>query len=247
MHCMRSWILLSEWTGCLTSMMRNLCHTYKLSSKRQDGELYLICAFFIIISLKYFNTRRWRPVLPLGVAHATVSDDAYEDMYIPKGSTVYANTHVIHHYLCQWLTNPMKVLWLKILRFCRILYYYWVDAIIVLNVSWTKWIPTWAIFEYHWSDVYQVYPRLWIWPPHMSRNACSSTVFVHSYLEVCFHLRYFPCTWMAMTYTAHVQSFMGIWDHAYEGSHWQTHPSFSGQFHDWISLATQTFSVLAYS
>ncbi|KAJ7366935.1 cytochrome P450 [Mycena albidolilacea] len=34
---------------------------------------------------------RWRPVLPLGVAHATTADDIYNGYFIPKGATVIAN------------------------------------------------------------------------------------------------------------------------------------------------------------
>lgn len=41
------------------------------------------------------ETRRWCPVLPIGVAHAVITDDAYEGMYIPKGSTVYANIYAM--------------------------------------------------------------------------------------------------------------------------------------------------------
>ncbi|KAG2154435.1 cytochrome P450 [Suillus bovinus] len=48
-------------------------------------------------SMPYINavireTLRWFPVVPLGVAHATVNDDVYEGYYIPKGATVMANT-----------------------------------------------------------------------------------------------------------------------------------------------------------
>jgi len=34
---------------------------------------------------------RWRPVLPLGVSHATTTDDVYEGYYIPKGAMVISN------------------------------------------------------------------------------------------------------------------------------------------------------------
>ncbi|KAH9003795.1 cytochrome P450 [Lactarius hatsudake] len=40
---------------------------------------------------------RWRLVLPLGVAHATMVDDVYKDYFIPKGATVLANTWAILH------------------------------------------------------------------------------------------------------------------------------------------------------
>ncbi|KAF4617908.1 hypothetical protein D9613_005902 [Agrocybe pediades] len=35
---------------------------------------------------------RWRPVLPLGVAHCAYTDDVFRDYYIPKGCTVIINT-----------------------------------------------------------------------------------------------------------------------------------------------------------
>ncbi|KAJ7704674.1 cytochrome P450 [Mycena metata] len=37
----------------------------------------------------YREVKRWRPVLPLGVAHATSEDDIYEGYFIPKGTTIY--------------------------------------------------------------------------------------------------------------------------------------------------------------
>ncbi|KAG1733011.1 cytochrome P450 [Suillus paluster] len=38
---------------------------------------------------------RWHPILPLGVPHATSSDDMYEGYFIPKGTTVICNTWAI--------------------------------------------------------------------------------------------------------------------------------------------------------
>ncbi|KAF9469732.1 cytochrome P450 [Collybia nuda] len=40
---------------------------------------------------------RWRPVLPLGVAHAALNDDVYNGYYIPKGSTVISNIWAMTH------------------------------------------------------------------------------------------------------------------------------------------------------
>jgi cytochrome P450 len=37
------------------------------------------------------EVQRWRPILPLGVAHSNVYADEYEGRFIPKGSTVFAN------------------------------------------------------------------------------------------------------------------------------------------------------------
>ncbi|KAF8552975.1 cytochrome P450 [Imleria badia] len=47
-------------------------------------------------ALPYVNaivreTLRWRPVVPLGVWHATSNSDVYNGQYIPKGATVVAN------------------------------------------------------------------------------------------------------------------------------------------------------------
>ncbi|KAF9261871.1 cytochrome P450 [Marasmius fiardii PR-910] len=53
-------------------------------------------------NLPYINailaeTLRWNPVLPLCVAHATVSDDVYEGYLIPGGSTVIPNIWAVLH------------------------------------------------------------------------------------------------------------------------------------------------------
>ncbi|KAJ6508744.1 cytochrome P450 [Mycena sanguinolenta] len=39
----------------------------------------------------YREVLRWRPVLPLGVAHASSVDDIYNGYFIPKGATVISN------------------------------------------------------------------------------------------------------------------------------------------------------------
>jgi cytochrome P450 len=36
---------------------------------------------------------RWRPVLPLGVAHATTADDIYNGYFIPKGNYSSQKSH----------------------------------------------------------------------------------------------------------------------------------------------------------
>ncbi|KAG1822453.1 cytochrome P450 [Suillus subaureus] len=41
------------------------------------------------------ETFRWHPILPLGVPHATSSDDTYDGFFIPKGTTVMCNTWAI--------------------------------------------------------------------------------------------------------------------------------------------------------
>ncbi|KAF5372980.1 hypothetical protein D9758_001784 [Tetrapyrgos nigripes] len=54
-------------------------------------------------NLSYINaivneTLRWRPVAILGgTPHAVVADDVYKEMYIPRGSTVFANFDRIMH------------------------------------------------------------------------------------------------------------------------------------------------------
>ncbi|KAG1739606.1 cytochrome P450 [Suillus lakei] len=41
------------------------------------------------------ETFRWHPILPLGVPHATSSDDTYDGCFIPKGTTVMCNAWAI--------------------------------------------------------------------------------------------------------------------------------------------------------
>ncbi|KAG0697623.1 cytochrome P450 [Suillus ampliporus] len=41
------------------------------------------------------ETMRWHPILPLGVPHATSSNDVYDGYFIPKGATVMCNTWAI--------------------------------------------------------------------------------------------------------------------------------------------------------
>ena len=40
---------------------------------------------------------RWRPVTPLGVPHATIEDDWYEGMFIPKGTICLTNLWQCHN------------------------------------------------------------------------------------------------------------------------------------------------------
>ncbi|KAH9976262.1 cytochrome P450 [Lactifluus volemus] len=40
---------------------------------------------------------RWRPVVPLGVPHASTKDDVYDGYFIPKGAIVIGNTWAIMH------------------------------------------------------------------------------------------------------------------------------------------------------
>jgi len=43
------------------------------------------------------EAHRWQTTIPFGVAHAAYDDDIYENYFIPKGSIVIANAHVILH------------------------------------------------------------------------------------------------------------------------------------------------------
>ncbi|KAF9239603.1 cytochrome P450 [Melanogaster broomeanus] len=43
------------------------------------------------------ETLRMYPVVPLGLPHATTTDDIYEGHFIPKGSTIVANIWAIYH------------------------------------------------------------------------------------------------------------------------------------------------------
>ncbi|KAJ6585036.1 cytochrome P450 [Mycena capillaripes] len=47
--------------------------------------------FLPFVEALYREVLRWKPVLPLGVAHATTEDDVYEGYFIPKGATVISN------------------------------------------------------------------------------------------------------------------------------------------------------------
>lgn len=41
------------------------------------------------------ETMRWRCIVPVSVPHAAMSDDVYNGMFIPKGTTVYANIYAM--------------------------------------------------------------------------------------------------------------------------------------------------------
>jgi cytochrome P450 len=43
------------------------------------------------------ETLRWCPVSPIGLPHRSLQDDVYNDMFIPKGSYVYANARAMTH------------------------------------------------------------------------------------------------------------------------------------------------------
>ncbi|KAF7346388.1 O-methylsterigmatocystin oxidoreductase [Mycena sanguinolenta] len=45
----------------------------------------------------YREVMRWKPVFPLGVAHASSADDVYNTYFIPKGTTVISNIWAMTH------------------------------------------------------------------------------------------------------------------------------------------------------
>ncbi|KAJ7259562.1 cytochrome P450 [Mycena haematopus] len=45
----------------------------------------------------YREVMRWKPVFPLGLAHASDADDIYNGYFIPKGSTVISNIWAMTH------------------------------------------------------------------------------------------------------------------------------------------------------
>ncbi|EKM48686.1 uncharacterized protein PHACADRAFT_154991 [Phanerochaete carnosa HHB-10118-sp] len=40
---------------------------------------------------------RWRPIVPLGVAHQSIADDEYEGYHIPAGTVIFGNARAILH------------------------------------------------------------------------------------------------------------------------------------------------------
>lgn len=55
-----------------------------------------------IPNLTYANlilqeTYRMNPLSPLGIPHASIADDVYKGMFIPKGTTIYQNVWAMHH------------------------------------------------------------------------------------------------------------------------------------------------------
>jgi cytochrome P450 len=57
---------------------------------------------------------RWRPIVPLGVPHATTKADEYDGYDIPKGATVYCNIEYVStsfsQALCHLTPSPHSVL-----------------------------------------------------------------------------------------------------------------------------------------
>lgn len=49
------------------------------------------------INLILQETYRMNPLSPLGIPHASVKDDIYNGMFIPKGTIVYQNVWAMHH------------------------------------------------------------------------------------------------------------------------------------------------------
>ena len=54
------------------------------------------------------NTRtRWRPVVPVGIAHATTKADMYDGYDIPEGATVFANIEYVWTSSFELVLRPM--------------------------------------------------------------------------------------------------------------------------------------------
>lgn len=66
----------------------NVVGSYRLPSYEDRPSLPYVEAL-------YREVHRWRPVLPNGVPHATVSDDVYKGYFIPKGTFVVSNIWAI--------------------------------------------------------------------------------------------------------------------------------------------------------
>lgn len=49
------------------------------------------------VNLVLQETYRMNPLSPLGIPHASVADDVYNGMFIPKGTIVYQNVWAMHH------------------------------------------------------------------------------------------------------------------------------------------------------
>ncbi|PPQ74384.1 hypothetical protein CVT24_000838 [Panaeolus cyanescens] len=45
------------------------------------------------VSAMIHETMRWRPIIPLGIAHSVITEDTYNNYYIPNASTVFANLY----------------------------------------------------------------------------------------------------------------------------------------------------------
>ncbi|KAG8896943.1 hypothetical protein FRB99_008554 [Tulasnella sp. 403] len=43
------------------------------------------------------ETHRWRPVAPLAIPHANITDETYKGYYIPKGTTIFVNNWALFH------------------------------------------------------------------------------------------------------------------------------------------------------
>ncbi|KAF8917161.1 cytochrome P450 [Mucidula mucida] len=65
-----------------------------------------------IIHAIILEALRWRPVIPVDVDHASLTDDIYEGYFIPGGSTIFTNTWAILHdeevYKDAGIFNPQR-------------------------------------------------------------------------------------------------------------------------------------------
>jgi len=53
--------------------------------------------FLPYVEAIYREVMRWRPAMPMGVAHSVVQDDFYQGYFIPKGATIMSNIWAMAH------------------------------------------------------------------------------------------------------------------------------------------------------
>ncbi|KAJ8474400.1 hypothetical protein ONZ45_g15960 [Pleurotus djamor] len=61
-------------------------------------EVLRLSALWHALNLRYLSgltLNRWKPVLPLGLAHLLMIDDVYNGYFLPQGSTIFANVWFI--------------------------------------------------------------------------------------------------------------------------------------------------------
>jgi cytochrome P450 len=56
---------------------------------------HLVLPEFVSMLTVAIALTRWRPVVPLGVPHATTKADVYDGYDIPKGASVFSNIEYV--------------------------------------------------------------------------------------------------------------------------------------------------------
>ncbi|KAI0298398.1 cytochrome P450 [Multifurca ochricompacta] len=67
----------------------------RLPTFEDERSLPYLTAFIKEWQLRAPKTKRWRPVVPLAIPHATSKDDVYDGYDIPKGTTVYGSVDAL--------------------------------------------------------------------------------------------------------------------------------------------------------